>query len=104
MLRQIADLCAYKFQSLRRSLGKDSQDLKVMLGSARLSVPLTKRKSSYRMVAQVKTDLFRCSNVDEHIRNDVNWLKAHPLMRKGQGITIGGYLYDIKTGKLRQVV
>lgn len=44
------------------------------------------------------------SAVDEHIRNDVEWLKAQPLMRKGEGITIRGYLYDIKTGKLRMVV
>jgi hypothetical protein len=44
------------------------------------------------------------SNVDETIRNDVKWLKEQPLMRKGDGLTVGGYLYDIKTGKLRQVI
>jgi carbonic anhydrase len=37
------------------------------------------------------------------LRDDVKWLKEQPLMRRGQGINIKGYLYDIKSGKLHEV-
>lgn len=38
------------------------------------------------------------------IREDVDWLKRQPLMRKGNGINIKGYLYDIKSGELQEIV
>ncbi len=42
---------------------------------------------------------------EDSLRNDVNWLRRQPLMRKGnESINVKGYLYDIKTGTLRQVV
>ncbi len=41
---------------------------------------------------------------EDAIRDDVKWLKEQPLMRMGQGINVKGYLYDIRSGKLHEVV
>ena len=43
------------------------------------------------------------SDVDRYIRADVEWMRSQPLMRRGKGIDVQGYLYDLKTGKLRKV-
>lgn len=49
------------------------------------------------------SDIPVLSAVDESIRGDVEWMKSQPLMRAGKGIDVRGYLYDIKSGKLRHV-
>ncbi|KAA1477005.1 carbonic anhydrase [Dentipellis sp. KUC8613] len=41
------------------------------------------------------------SNVDEAVKKDVEWLKAHPLVLKD--IPITGWVYEVETGKVRQV-
>lgn len=41
---------------------------------------------------------------EEAIRDDVKWLKEQTLIRNGQGINIKGYLYDLKSGELHEVV
>ena len=41
---------------------------------------------------------------EDALRVDIKWLKAQPLMRMGQNININGYIYHIKSGKLREVV
>ncbi|KAA1477006.1 carbonic anhydrase [Dentipellis sp. KUC8613] len=41
------------------------------------------------------------SNVDEAVKKDVEWLKAHPLILKD--IPITGWVYEVETGKVRQV-
>jgi carbonic anhydrase len=45
----------------------------------------------------------KCSDVDRYIREDVEWLRNQPLLRSGKGVDVQGFLYDIKTGKLRKV-
>ncbi|KAJ9605151.1 hypothetical protein H2200_010541 [Cladophialophora chaetospira] len=41
---------------------------------------------------------------EDALRDDVKWLKEQPLVRKAQGINVKGYLYDLKSGKLQEVV
>ena len=41
---------------------------------------------------------------EDALRKDVKWLREQPLMRAREGINITGYLYDIKSGKLNEVV
>ena len=38
------------------------------------------------------------------LRDDVQWLKGQPLLRNGEGINVKGFVYDIKSGKLKEVV
>jgi len=45
----------------------------------------------------------RCSQ-EEAVRKDVEWLKGQALVREQLKVGIKGFLYDIKTGKLREVV
>lgn len=49
-------------------------------------------------------DRYGYGSQEDAIRDDVKWLKEQPLMRLGRGIDVKGYLYDIKSGKLEEVV
>ena len=44
------------------------------------------------------------SRQEDALSDDVNWLKEQSLMRKGDGINVKGFLYDIQSGKLKEVV
>lgn len=57
-----------------------------------------------RMTFGAVQERYGYTKQDEALREDVQWLKNQPLMRKGQGINVKGYIYDIKTGQLREVV
>jgi carbonic anhydrase len=41
-------------------------------------------------------------NLEDSVREDVNFLKSDPFVLKN--IPITGFIYDVKTGKLNQVV
>ncbi|TFY76600.1 hypothetical protein EWM64_g7413 [Hericium alpestre] len=42
------------------------------------------------------------SDVERSVKKDVEWLKAHPLLLKETVIT--GWVYEVETGKVRQIV
>lgn len=47
-------------------------------------------------------DFLPFDNLEQSVRDDVEWLKSHPLVLKETVIT--GWTYDVKTGKVSQVV
>ena len=46
--------------------------------------------------------MIRSIGMDQSIRNDVAAIQAWPFVPKG--MVVAGYEFDIKTGKLREVV
>jgi carbonic anhydrase len=38
------------------------------------------------------------------VRADIDWIKKQPLTRQDLADNIRGYIYDIKTGKLKEVI
>ncbi|KAI0058055.1 carbonic anhydrase [Artomyces pyxidatus] len=47
-------------------------------------------------------DFITFTDLDASVRSDVEWLKAHPLVLKESVIT--GWVYEVETGKVRQVL
>lgn len=47
-------------------------------------------------------DFLPISSLEQGVRHDVEWLKNHPLVLKDTIVT--GWVYDVKTGKVNQVV
>ncbi|KAA1477007.1 carbonic anhydrase [Dentipellis sp. KUC8613] len=47
-------------------------------------------------------DFHEFSDVEGSIKTDVDWLKEHPLIPKDINVT--GWVYEVETGKVRQVV
>lgn len=59
-------------------------------------------RSMYLDQARVCSSLINCrSGIQASVKEDVHYLRAHPLIRKGMVIT--GAVYDIETGKVTQV-
>jgi carbonic anhydrase len=52
--------------------------------------------------SQICTDQWICS-IEQSVKDDLNWLKSAPLMRKELVDNAKGFVYDIKSGKLHQV-
>ncbi|KAF2154964.1 carbonic anhydrase [Myriangium duriaei CBS 260.36] len=40
---------------------------------------------------------------EESLRSDLEWMKAQPLLRKDLAKCIRGYIYDLKSGEVREV-
>src|SRR5512135_1456463 len=51
--------------------------------------------------AVVPTHFHAFGNVDENVRQQIQKLKSHPWVPKN--IPVRGFVYDVKTGKLREV-
>jgi len=49
-----------------------------------------------------KIDFLEFSNIDESVRDDVAFLKGHPLLHEES--TVKGYVYEVETGKIREIV
>ncbi|GAM85816.1 hypothetical protein ANO11243_038240 [Dothideomycetidae sp. 11243] len=54
-------------------------------------------------VANMRLPTFKTS-AEQHLREDIAWMKKQPLMREDLVQRIKGYMFDIKTGKLQEVV
>ena len=43
------------------------------------------------------------TSLEESVRADVEWAKAHPLIREELKKGIQGFVFDIETGEVRKV-
>jgi carbonic anhydrase len=53
-------------------------------------------------VAVAPVRFFSFTNLDENVREQVQKIKSHPWLP--QRVPVRGFVYDVKTGKLREVV
>lgn len=54
----------------------------------------------YKCIVQ----MLRAYRLEESVREDLDFLKSHPLVRQEIKNNAKGYIYDIKTGRLNPVV
>ncbi|MGH9325673.1 MAG: beta-class carbonic anhydrase [Terriglobia bacterium] len=62
-------------------------------------IPKLRKQTGASAVAPNRFYAF--SNLEEDVREQVQKTKAHPWIRKGT--TVRGFVYDVKTGKLKEV-
>ena len=91
-----------------------SNNMRIDCGSKRFDVPRIRsewveRDPSFKSQVDQMTfgavqERYGYGSQEDALRSDVKWLKEQPLMRMRDGINFKGYLYDIKSGKLHEVV
>ena len=62
-------------------------------------IPKLRKQTGVSAVAPARFYAF--DNLEEDVREQVQKTKAHPWIRKGT--TVRGFVYDVKTGKLKEV-
>ena len=64
---------------------------------------LVKKRTALQHHASIDAIAFQeFSDVDQSVREDVEYLRAHPLILEES--VVSGWSYDVKTGKLTKVV
>lgn len=43
------------------------------------------------------------NSIEQNVKDDLNWLKSAPLVRKELAERARGFVYDIKTGRVHEV-